>query len=52
LAGVVADMQGTLRRPALAPEAAQGARRVLEVPAPHCVLMNFGDSIIDLELRS
>ena len=31
--------------------AAQGATRVLEEPAPNCVLANFGDSTIDLELR-
>jgi small-conductance mechanosensitive channel len=35
----------------LALEAARGATRVLEEPAPNCLLVNFGDSTIDLELR-
>jgi small-conductance mechanosensitive channel len=32
-------------------EAAQGVPRVLEEPPPNCLLLDFGDSTIDLELR-
>jgi small-conductance mechanosensitive channel len=35
----------------LALEAARGISRVLAEPAPNCLLVNFGDSTIDLELR-
>ena len=35
----------------LALEAARGATRVQAEPAPNCLLVNFGDSTIDLELR-
>ena len=42
------DPHATIR---LALEAAQSAMRVLKEPAADCVLVNFGDSTIDLELR-
>jgi len=35
----------------LAVEAARDVERVLTEPAPNCLLVNFGDSTIDLELR-
>jgi small-conductance mechanosensitive channel len=35
----------------LALEAARDVPRVLSEPAPNCVLVAFGDSTIDLELR-
>lgn len=35
----------------LALDAARDVPRVLKEPAPNCLLMNFGDSTIDLELR-
>jgi small-conductance mechanosensitive channel len=35
----------------LALEAARDVPRVLSEPAPNCLLVNFGDSTIDLELR-
>ena len=35
----------------LAREAARDVPRVLSEPAPNCVLVAFGDSTIDLELR-
>jgi small-conductance mechanosensitive channel len=35
----------------LALEAARDVPRVLDDPAPNCLLVNFGDSTIDLELR-
>src|SRR6202044_1551241 len=36
---------------ALCTEAAKSVKRVLETPAPVCLLKGFGDSAIDLELR-
>ncbi len=35
----------------LALEAARNIPRVLEDPAPNCVLLEFGDSAVNLELR-
>ena len=35
----------------LAIEAAQACERVIETPAPQCLLTGFGDSAVDLELR-
>ncbi len=36
---------------ALAIEAAKACERVIETPAPQCLLTGFGDSAVDLELR-
>lgn len=36
---------------ALTIEAAQAVDRVIETPAPQCLLMGFGDNAVDLELR-
>lgn len=39
------------RAMALCVESAQAVARVLDVPAPRCLLRGFGDSSVDLELR-
>ncbi|MBI1179874.1 MAG: mechanosensitive ion channel [Alphaproteobacteria bacterium] len=48
--GISYDSDVNLAR-SLAIEAAKETDRVLETPSPMCMLVNFGDSSVDLELR-